>query len=345
MDSDTNNYISDSDDASSRSSDEEYIMEDFDRIAEVIEELSLKPFDKTKKMEKIIKLKDVKGRVFQNLSYYIVDHELKIGGGTHKLFVIKIKFRDGLQTRLLKMARDEEEDTEEHFERERLDTIYMTELAKRLNTSYDVNHNLFIWPVETVLLEVDGEERFGLLQAPFIAPDNEKRYCFNKVDPNIGKYFDFDPVIQRYQHYTAAASKGKYLVRDWQGFRVDNKTFKNALRSNGLLDNQYTKKDNVYILIDFVLVTAHSHFNTCNMLDYGMEAMQEWKNYHSCKDCRCSKFQLSEEIYFGLEDDDIEFFIKPKPKPLPAPQPQHHHHQQNHHKKHHSNKKNKSRKK
>ena len=334
MSEDIDNLLSDSEDC--RSSDDEYIMEDFDKIAEALEDLVNRPFDKTKKMEKIITLKTMKDKVYQNLSYYIVDDELKIAGGTHKLFVIKIKFRDGLKTRILKLARDDEEDRQDHFERERKDAIYVTEIAKHMNSSLDINYNLFVWPLETVLLEIDGEERWGILQAPFITPDDDNFYCFNKVEPNIGKPFDFDPRIQRYQHYMAAMGKGMCLVRDWQGFYVDSKTFKNVLRKNDLLDNQYAKKDYVYVLIDFVLVTSHSHFNTRNMLDYGMEAMLEWKKYHSCKECRCHKFKLLDEIYFGLNDNDQEFFEKAKPVVQKSHSNNNHHQQKkNSNKKHH----------
>ena len=338
---------SDTSEASGRSSDDEYIMEDFDKIAEALEELVNRPFDKTRPMQRIIKIKTMKGKEYQNLSYYIVDDEIKIAGGTHKLFVIKIKFRDGLQTKLLKLARDEEEDTEEHFEKERTDTAYLTELSKKMNSTYtNVNKSLFVWPVDSVLLEIDGEEKWGLLQAPFIPPDDNNKYCFTKVDPNVGEPLEFDPMVQRYQHCMSALSKGMTLVRDWQGFRVDLRTFRNVLRTNNMLDNQFTKMDNVYVLIDFVLVTAYSHFNTRNMLDYGMEAMQEWREYHICSDCNCKAFGLKKEMVFGIDEEGIEFFERSKQKSennqqsKTSKKPQHNHQQpkKNKSNKHHQKK-------
>ncbi|ETO06993.1 hypothetical protein RFI_30399 [Reticulomyxa filosa] len=228
--------------------------------------------------------------------YAFAPMRCRIAGSCHELVVVYLKPSDGgeVVTRLLKLARDPNEDNEYHFNTERQVSQYLSAIAACVNQIYHSRYDLCIWPVETVLFEYQDRRRWATVQAPFL-PLNHN--IFVKIEPNSGRPCVHDPVVGRYQHCFAAITRGLNLVRDWQGYGVSMDTFIQQCHvqsvSQALLQIRTRPRPEhtfVLVVIDPVLTTCNAHYETDNPTDFGVKALDEWLETHDCSRCRCSYF-------------------------------------------------------
>jgi len=262
----------------------------------------------------------------------------RIAGSCHELLVIYMRstsFRHEkgvVFQRLLKLARDPEEDNKHHFETERKVSQYLYKMAATVNASFRSRNDVCIWPVETVQFEYEGQLKWATVQPPFL-PDPATNNIFVKIEPNSGKPCVDDPVVGRYQHLFAAITRGLDLIRDWQGYGVSQAVFlsvcskfrvqKEAVSQIKIRKNKRVQRQTqVLVVIDPVLTTYNAHYETNNPTDFGVKAIDEWKCHHDCNRCRCRYFDLlpahcsdsddplAEGMLFGIADPDQMFFNK-----------------------------------
>lgn len=120
------------------------------------------------------------------------------------------------------------------------------------------------------------------------------------------------------------------LIRDWQGYGVSQSVFldvcnkfnvqKEAVSQIKVRKNKNLQKQTqVLIVIDPVLTTYNAHYETNNPTDFGVKAIDEWKQNHDCVRCRCKFFHLlstditdtnPDGMQFGIADIDQYFFNK-----------------------------------
>lgn len=271
----------------------------------------------------------------------------RIAGSCHELLVVYIRSKDTTRNkpntiyrRLLKLARDPEEDNEHHFKVERKVSQYLRDMALCVNSSFASRHSVVIWPVETCQLEYKGEKKWATLQPPFL-PRLETNNIFVKIEPNSGSPCVDDPVVGRYQHLFAAITRGLDLVRDWQGYGVSQSVFLSVcdeyavtheavsqLGEKGVRGSlRLQQQTRVLVVIDPVLTTVGAHFENNNPTDFGLKAIDEWKDNHCCVRCRCKYFGLKsvnvteenrEGMLFGIADPDQEFFDRERMAELPG---------------------------
>ena len=312
-DDDNSDSSSSSSSSSGRSSDDEYEME-YEKMAKI--------------MADIVSREPPKRLVWKPLSMWIryneeIDYHAewalapmprRIAGSCHELLVAYFKSSKGeFLTRLIKLARDPDEDNKHHFETERKVSQYLTKMAKVVNKCYHTRNDVCIWPVETIYFEYEDEMKWATVQAPFLPKDN---YVFVKIEPNYGKPCVNDPIVGRYQHAFAAISKGLDLVRDWQGYGVSQKVFLKQCEITNVKEaiEQIVERKNggnntqVLVVIDPVLTTCGAHYETNNPTDFGMKAIDEWLETHDCDKCRCEYFYLTKELRFGIADPQQKWF-------------------------------------
>eukprot|EP01084_Bolivina_argentea_P295629 509015_1 len=264
-----------------------------------------------------------------NGEYALAPQCKRIAGSCHELLVIYIRsgsresgYNDNniIYKRLLKLARDPEEDNKYHFDSERHVSQYLHKMASCINNNFYSRCDVCIWPVETILFEYRGELKYATIQTPFL-PDKLTNNIFVKIEPNSGKPCVNDSIVGRYQHLFSSITRGLDLIRDWQGYGVTQEIFLNVckkynvqyeamkqikIRKNKRLQSQ----TQVLIVIDPVLTTYNAHYLTNNPTDFGIKAIDEWSQYHNCQKCRCKYFNLLpiDDIQFGFADPKQYFF-------------------------------------
>ena len=216
--------------------------------------------------------------------------------------VIMVASKGEIFTRLIKLARDPDEDNQHHFEVERKVYQYLSKIAKCMNKCYHSRYDVCIWPVETIYFEYKGNMKWATVQAPFLPRDNS---CFVKIEPNSGKPCVDDPIVGRYQHAFAALTRGLDLVRDWQGYGVTTNVFLKQCDISNVKEakSQIIKRDNhnityTLVVIDPVLTTCTAHYETNNPTDFGVKALDEWKTNHDCERCRCDFFVMFLSLFY-----------------------------------------------
>lgn len=305
-----------------RESDEEYEM-DYERMtqlllrglkAELPSLLTWKPLKLWKKMD---------GSEDRNASYYQIDLKQKLAGSCHQLLLCLIKGGCGrVVKRIVKLARDPDEDNYYHFEVERQVAYYLSRIAKTINQTVVARTDVSIWPVEIIQFDYIGEDhvqvdKWAVAQAPFLPED---KWVFVKVEPNSGKPCIRDPSVGRYQHAFAAVTKGVDLLRDWQGFGVPQEKFLEVCKQYDAPEGaeQVRIRDNsriafTLVVIDPVLITIESHFRKNNPTDFGFKAMDEWTEDHDCVLCKCANWHLVSPLVFGIADPGQRFFSETAP--------------------------------
>jgi len=232
--------------------------------------------------------------------------------------------------RLLKLARDPDEDNKGHFENERHVAQYLYRIAALANANFNSRTDVAVWPVETVHFEYNGKMKWATIQTPFL-PLPSTNNIFVKIEPNSGKPCVDDPIVGRYQHLFAAITRGLNLVRDWQGYGVPQDVFLDVCKRSGveneavqqikIRSKKMQTQTQVFVIIDPVLTTYNAHFETNNPTDFGVKAIDEWKFNHDCVRCRCKYFNLKsvhitqeneEGMLFGIADPNQFFFDKQK---------------------------------
>ncbi|ETO13016.1 hypothetical protein RFI_24359, partial [Reticulomyxa filosa] len=295
-----------------RSSDAQYEME-YDKMSQLMKQTvnAEKPaVIDWKPLTKWIRFDD---SVDSKAHYAFAPMERRIAGSCHELLIAYLKSSDGqVVTRLVKLARDPSENNEYHFEVERKVAQYLAKIAHCVNHIFHSRNDVCIWPVETIYFEHDGVSKWATVQPTFLPSD----HClFVKIEPNSGRPCVNDPVVGRYQHCFAAITKGLNLIRDWQGYGVKHATFLQQCQFHCVPEAraQVRRRDNfdsafVLVVIDPVLTTCHSHYETDNPTDFGVKALDEWIETHNCTRCQCSYFNLLPEIRFGFADPTQPFF-------------------------------------
>jgi len=327
-DSDSNSSVQ-----SGRASDDDYEM-DYEKMGGVMRSVLAQKVDYKKLEWKPLKLwirfdeyHDTKGE------YAMAPQPKRIAGSCHELLVIYMRSssfqheKDVVYKRLLKLARDPEEDNKHHFETERKVSQYLYKMALMVNQNFETRSDVCIWPVETVQFKYKGQLKWATIQPPFL-PDPSTNNIFVKIEPNSGKPCVDDPVVGRYQHLFAAITRGLDLIRDWQGYGTSQSTFlsvcnkfkvnKEAVSQIKIRKNQRMQRQTqVLVVIDPVLTTYNAHYETNNPTDFGVKAIDEWKMNHDCIRCRCKYFGLlstectpvnPEGMQFGIADPDQRFF-------------------------------------
>jgi len=265
--------------------------------------------------------------------YAFAPQNKRIAGSCHELMVVYLRSssfqheKDVVYKRLLKLARDPEEDNKHHFETERKVSQYLYKMALMVNNHFETRTDVCIWPVETVHFKYKGQMKWATIQPPFL-PDPVTNNIFVKIEPNSGKPCVDDPVVGRYQHLFAAITRGLDLIRDWQGYGTSQSTFlavcnkfkvnKEAVSQIKIRKTQRMQRQTqVLVVIDPVLTTYNAHYETNNPTDFGVKAIDEWKLNHDCIRCRCKYFHLlstectkenEEGMQFGIADPDQHFF-------------------------------------
>eukprot|EP00484_Ammonia_sp_Unknown_P001159 CAMPEP_0197022378 /NCGR_PEP_ID=MMETSP1384-20130603/3289_1 /TAXON_ID=29189 /ORGANISM="Ammonia sp." /LENGTH=743 /DNA_ID=CAMNT_0042450421 /DNA_START=90 /DNA_END=2321 /DNA_ORIENTATION=+ len=318
---------------SGRSSDDEYEM-DYEKMSNVMNEALNKKVDTSTLEWKPLKLwirfneyHDLKGE------YAFAPQIKRIAGSCHELLVIFMRSssfeseRGVVYKRLLKLARDPEEDNKHHFETERKVCQYLTRIASTVNQQFVSRNDVCIWPVETIQFEYNGQLKWATIQPPFL-PHKSTNKIFVKIEPNSGKPCVDDPVVGRYQHLFASVTRGLDLIRDWQGYGVSQDVFLNVCQKFNVQKEAVTqikvrkhkqlqKQTQVLVVIDPVLTTYNAHYETNNPTDFGVKAIDEWKFNHDCVRCRCKYFHLlssnitdanPDGMQFGIGDPDQVFF-------------------------------------
>ena len=151
---------------SGRSSDDEYEM-DYEKMSYVMNHALNKNVDYNSLEWKPIKLwirfdeyHDLKGE------YALAPQLKRIAGSCHELLIIYMRSssfeheKDIVYKRLLKLARDPEEDNKHHFETERKVSQYLYRMASMINNNFKTRNDVCIWPVETIQFEY-GEGKMG----------------------------------------------------------------------------------------------------------------------------------------------------------------------------------------
>jgi len=300
--------------STSRSSDVNYEM-DYGKMSKVMKEAIAAERPKNIEWKPLLKWIRFDETIDNHAQYAFAPMEKRIAGSCHELIVVYLKRSHGgeIVTRLMKLARDPNEDNQYHFDTERQVSQYLCNIANCVNRIFHSRHDVCIWPVETVLFEYQGKQKWATVQAPFL-PLNHS--VFVKIEPNSGRPCVHDPVVGRYQHCFAAITRGLNLVRDWQGYGVNYSTFLQQCQVHSVpkaLQQIRTRNHNndntmVLVVIDPVLTTCNAHYETDNPTDFGVKAVDEWLETHDCARCRCSYFNLLPEIQFGLADPSQEFF-------------------------------------
>ena len=251
----------------------------------------------------------------RNAQFYFPPQPESVGEGScHRIRVIYLRANGAIFKRLIKFAKDKSDDNRQHFESEQQTARYISKMARVVNREFSTRTNVCIWPVETILFRDDGEYKWGMIQPPFIHHSAN----FEKTDPNSGAHIVDDATVGRYQHAFTAIAQGLKLVRDWQGYRVLRKVFRevcdrfNVDRAavSHVVQEGEAGKTEVLVLLDPVLVTHDAHYGRDDV-NFGIEAMEEWKENHECIRCRCQKqFHLlsSDELQFGIGDPGQRFF-------------------------------------
>jgi len=300
-----------------RESDNEYEM-DYERMtqlllrglnAELPKKINWKPLKLWKKMD---------GSEDINASYYQIDLKQKLAGSCHQLLLCLIKGGSGrVVKRVVKLARDPDEDNYYHFEVERQVAYYLSRIAKTINKTVVARTDVSIWPVEIIQFDYICNDRvqvdkWAVAQAPFLP---EEKWVFVKVEPNSGKPCIRDPSVGRYQHAFAAVTKGVDLLRDWQGFGVPQDKFLAVCKQYDAPEGaeQIRIRENsrlafTLVVIDPVLITIESHFRKNNPTDFGFKAMDEWIEDHDCVLCKCANWHLVSPLVFGIADPRQRFF-------------------------------------
>merc|ERR1712228_791214 len=232
--------------------------------------------------------------------YALAPQTKRIAGSCHELLVVYMRsssFESELgivYKRLLKLARDPDEDNKVHF-------------------------------------EFEGKMKWATIQTPFL-PQAETNNIFVKIEPNSGKPCVDDPIVGRYQHLFSAITRGLNLVRDWQGYGVPQDVYLEVCRRSNVeneamqqieirKNKRLQKQCQVFVIIDPVLTTFCAHFETNNPTDFGVKAIDEWKFNHDCIRCRCKYFNLKstqitddndEGMLFGIADPNQTFFYADK---------------------------------
>ena len=323
---------SDSSVASGRSSDDEYEM-DYEQMGHVMADALNKEIPSNlewKPLKLWIRFNEYYDRKGE---YAMAPQTKRIAGSCHELLVIYMRSKSFesdkgvVYKRLLKLARDPEEDNQGHFENERKVAQYLYRIASMANKSFCSRTDVAVWPVETVYFEYEGKMKWATIQTPFL-PKASTNNIFVKIEPNSGKPCVDDPIVGRYQHLFAAVTRGLNLVRDWQGYGVPQDVYlevcersnveKEAIKQIKIRKSLRLKKQaQVFVIIDPVLTTYNAHFETNNPTDFGVKAIDEWKFNHDCIRCRCKYFhlkstQITEEndegMLFGIADPNQLFF-------------------------------------
>ena len=138
--------------------------------------------------------------------YALAPQLKRIAGSCHELMVVYMRSKSFQQEknivykRLLKLARDPEEDNKHHFETERKVGQYLYRMATMVNNTFPTRNDVCIWPVETIQFEYKGELKWATIQPPFL-PDKATNNIFVKIEPNSGKPCVDDPIVGRYVKY------------------------------------------------------------------------------------------------------------------------------------------------
>lgn len=305
-----------------RDTDNEYEM-DYERMTQLLlrglktelpSSIRWKPLKLWKKMD---------GSEDTNAKYYQIDLKQKLAGSCHQLLLCLIKGGCGrVVRRIVKLARDPDEDNYYHFEVERQVAYYLSRIAKTINQTVVARTDVSIWPVEIIQFDYVADDhvqvdKWAVAQAPFLP---EEKWVFVKVEPNSGKPCIRDPSVGRYQHAFAAVTKGVDLLRDWQGFGVPQDKFLAVCKQYDAPEGaeQIRIRENSHIaftlvVIDPVLITIESHFRKNNPTDFGFKAMDEWTEDHDCVLCKCDNWHLVSPLIFGIADPGQRFFTETVP--------------------------------
>eukprot|EP01084_Bolivina_argentea_P144060 252860_1 len=318
---------------SGRSSDNEYEM-DYEKMSHVMNDALNAEIDEDELEWKPLKVWIRYNEYHDKRGEYAMATQVKrIAGSCHELMVVYMRSssfeheKGIIYKRLLKLARDPEEDNKHHFDTERNVSQYLSRMALMINNTFVSRSDVCIWPVETVQFEYNGELKWATIQPPFL-PKPRTNNVFVKIEPNSGKPCVMDATVGRYQHLFASITRGLDLIRDWQGYGVSQDTFLDVCRTFHVQKEAITqikvrknsrlqKQTQVLVVIDPVLTTYNAHYETNNPTDFGVKAIDEWKAHHDCIRCRCKHAHLlstqcteenKEGMQFGIADIDQSFF-------------------------------------
>jgi len=156
-----------------RESDEEYEM-DYERMTQLLLrglKTELPSFIKWKPLKLWRKMDGSEDR---NANYYQIDLKQKLAGSCHQLLLCLIKGGCGrVVKRIVKLARDSDEDNYYHFEVERQVAYYLSRIAKTINQTVVARTDVAIWPVEIIQFDYVGADhvqvdKWAVAQAPFL---------------------------------------------------------------------------------------------------------------------------------------------------------------------------------
>ncbi len=288
---------------SASESDSEYEQE-YEEIHKILSDGLKTPVPKTSHKWHPIEWKD--GKQYE---FFRVPSE-KIAGSCHELFLAYIREvgTSSISVRIIKIARDERENCDLHFQQE-VDTFNkLRVLARWTNSTFKTRIKLCIWPIEKIKFTEGRKIVWGIAQPPFMPSGFE----FCKVDCNSDQPIEFDPSSQRYQHLFSAIYKGRELVRDWQGFRVPTSVFveeaSKYLKHDPMDGYSLERENEVMVLIDPVIITADSCFKSGNLCDIGTSSMIEWGNQHKCGKCGCGYFGIKTKLLWNVDIPEMTFF-------------------------------------